>query len=351
MVALGAAVKVIRIVESTAPPGSSSVDKSDETGGAHGMGGAVPPSDVRTLHYVSQLEPASDLFNRFLQALSVALSHRPDLNLQYHATLQSPYTTVGERLSSLAAGDAVIVVAKELERKPQDVERLKRVLKRNPRSNLIFVDRAPPKDLLREFPNTCYIGINNARVGVIAGAVVWKKCAVATQRAYVVVAGPGGPDRANWFLKTVKALDPSAPVEKVAVRDEDRIDTQDRIRGEQHRLMSAFPHHTIGLFAGNDETATSVCHQAMGGGFKRVCVVGCDATREMRQWVENEHSIAVATIYNDLYTDETIETILSAMTERVTLALDPRLFPASDQSGLLADARDAQLWNEAAWTG
>ncbi len=127
-----------------------------------------------------------------------------------------------------------------------------------------------------------------------------------------------------------------------------RCDTQYHVNLEQQRLLSKYPNHAIGVFTGNDETATTVCHQSLGVDLKNVRIVGCDATREMRQWVENKQSIAVATIYNDLHTDETIETIIAAMSKRINPPLDPHLFPQKLETDMRNNHVVSKLWEDAA---
>ncbi len=135
----------------------------------------------------------------------------------------------------------------------------------------------------------------------------------------------------------------------IEVKDLDRVDTHDRILREQHRMPIGYPSHSIGIFAANDETATTLCHKALEGGFEHFRIIGCDATREMRQWVENRHSIAFATIHNDLHTDETINTIINAMSERTIQPLDPHFFPINLQDGMMDNLIVSNLWNDEAW--
>lgn len=306
---------------------------------------------VRTLHYVTAFGPARDFFNRFYGALSSSISMIPDLNIQYYSTALDPYTVVVDLFSTIPVTDAIMIVPKRLREKKQTLNHLRRALQENSESRLIFVDREPPRELLMEYSNTCYVGINNRRVGIMAAYALYRSLnKLGENRLYVIVNGPGGEDRAKWCIKTINELDSNAKCEVIEVKDLDRIDTSDRIIREQHRLLNDYPRYAIGIFAANDETATSICHEALGGGFEHFRIIGCDATREMRQWVDNRHSIAFATIYNDLHTDETINTIIKAMSERTILPLDPHFFPRKLTDGMMDNIVVSNLWKDASWT-
>ena len=347
VVALVAAIVVVFLVERKRETQPS---EPDPRLGAPTPISAGARSEVRTLHYVSQQAPASDFFNRFYGSLSAALSHKSDLDLQYHSTPQSPYTTVAELLSSLPSTDAVMVVPKGLAQRTEDLKRVKRALQDHPQVRLVFVDRAPPQELLNNFTNTCYVGINNRRVGVMAAFASCEMVAeLADQRMYVSISGPGGKERYEWFAKTVALLDSGSLIKTIKIHDVDRIDTGSHISVKLQRLLEDHPDYAVALFAGNDESATSVCHEALGGGLEQVRIVSCDGTREMRQWVTSKHTIAVATIYNDLHTDQTIETIIAATSSRVVVPLEPRLFPELLQERMLSNTKVGPLWRDAAW--
>lgn len=307
--------------------------------------------NVRTLHYVSAFGPASDFFNRFYGALSSSISMIPDLNIQYHSTALDPYVVVADLFRTMPVTDAIMIVPKRLSEKNQSLNHLRRALQTNSESRLIFVDREPPRQLLMEYTNTSYVGINNRRVGIMAAYALYQSLnKLSEKRLYAIVNGPGGKDRAKWCVKAIKDLDSNTQCDMIEVKDVDRIDTRDRIIREQNRLLNDYPHHAIGVFAANDETATSICHEALEGGIEHIRVIGCDATREMRQWVENKHSIAFATIYNDLHTDETINSITKAMSERTILPLDPYLFPRKLMDNIMDNKVVSNLWKDASWT-
>lgn len=306
---------------------------------------------IRTLHYVSAFGPASDFFNRFYGALSSSISMIPDLNIQYYSTALDPYAVVVDLFRTIPVADAIMIIPKRLGEKRQTLSNLRRALQENSESRLIFVDREPPRKLLMEYTNTCYVGINNRRVGILAAYALYLSLnKLGGKRLYAIVNGPGGEYRAKWCVKTINELDSNAQCEMIEVKDVDRIDTRDRIIREQNRLLNDYPHFAIGIFAANDETATTICHEALGGGFEHFRIIGCDATREMRQWVENKHSIAFATIYNDLYTDETINTIIKAMHERAIFSLEPHLFPRDLMDSMMDNKVVTNLWKDASWT-
>lgn len=306
------------------------------------------PGEFRTLHYVSQVGVASDFFNRFLGALSVAISHRADLRLRFHATAVDPYVDTANLLARIPETDAVMVIPKDLI--GLDLDRLQRALAEHPTRRVIFIDRAPPRDLLNTYGNTSFVGVNNRRVGILAAMLLWKELTqLSDRRLYAVVSGPGGPERSAWFTRTINILDSGAPTRTILVPDRDRLETEHPMRTQRQRILAQYPDHVMGLFAGNDETATSICHEALSGGFENCRIVGCDGTREMRQWVLNPHSIAVGTVFNDLYAPPTIETIILAMSGHVNVALEPRPFLPSGEDMVVHDANTAKLWAEAAW--
>jgi hypothetical protein len=305
---------------------------------------------TQTLHYVKKIEPASDFFNRFYSSLSTVISMDPKYGIQYHSTPLDPYGDVCELLRTLPSSDAVMVTAKNLDQKQHAIQQLILTLKKYPKSRLIFVDREPPRELLTECSNTSYVGINNKRVGVAAGYALFRALErLGRQHLYVVVNGPGGHQRAGWCEKTVTALDPGVALETVEIKDDDRRDTGAIVCAELDKLRTLFPEASVGLFTGNDETATSLCHHSLKNGYRDIHIVGCDATREMRQWVESWADVAVATILNNLHEEGSIAYIKRAMSERELRSLDPYLYPKKLQRQMEDNPIARRLWEDARW--
>jgi hypothetical protein len=302
----------------------------------------------RTLHYVSQLEPASDFFNRFYGALSAFLSGISDLDMQYHATTHDSCHEVAHLLGTIPRGDAILVNPKGWESRTRSVENLLVALEANSDRYVVFVDREPPRPLL-DTPNTSYIGINNRRVGVLAGYAMTKSINRFEKRAYAVFQGPGGNNRAEWCKKTIEVIDPVATIDVVEVQDLPGNDTRDRVMLQRNRLYQRHPEHAVAIFAGNDETARAVCHDILLSRLKDFTVVGCDATREMREWVDNWPHVASATVFNEMHIDETMHEIVTAMSKQIRYVIDPRLYPASLQDLAMSDTQVAALWQEARW--
>ena len=306
--------------------------------------------DVRTLHYVSPIEPASDFFNRFYGVLSTHLSMRQDMDIHYHSTNFDPCNRVASLLHEIPETDAVMVVPKSLHEMEHSITELHRALEKNPKRRLIFVDRTPPSELITRHENTSFVGINNRRAGTLAGFALFHALRELKRKiVYVVVNGPGGDDRSAGCVDVIKALDPEADFEAIRVKDLPGNDTRDKVHLEQQRLTNRYPDHAIGIFAGNDETARAICHYVLKHESNAFRIVGCDATREMREWVDTWPDIAYATIYNRLYTVDTINAILRGMSERVLLSLDPELHPSAFQSPALSNPKVMQLWKEAEW--
>lgn len=311
--------------------------------------------DVRTLHYVSPVEPASDFFNRFYGRLSTLLSMREELDLQFHSTAEDPCRTVAELLGRIPESDAIMVIPKTLYEMRGSIEGLHHALERHPRKRLVFVDRTPPRDLVAQHENTSFVGINNRRVGILAGFALFRRLSqFGGERVYVVVDGPGGPERSRGVLDAIAALDPGVKVEKLTIKDLPGNDTRDKIKLEAQRLRQRYPGERIGVFAGNDETGRAICHEILRSQVTKEqasvqCVVGCDATREMREWVDTWPDIATATIYNRLYSEDSINAILRAMSERVLLPIDPELYPGFVHDVAERDERVKPLWDKAEW--
>ena len=101
---------------------------------------------------------------------------------------------------------------------------------------------------------------------------------------------------------------------------------------------------SIGIFAGNDETAIAVLWALRGHDAKNTFVVGCDSTREMRLMVRDSETPAIATIDTKVG-DQAAKTI-QAIQKQVREFQEPKLYPDHldiDFKTLLRTNPDSQL--------
>jgi len=167
------------------------------------------------------------------------------------------------------------------------------------------------------------------------------------ERAYLVADGPGGPKRSEWFVKAVKMLDPKANVNKVSINDRTRYDSGEKIRRGLDQFIEQSKGAAIGFFSGNDETASTICHHCAMKSLKNIRIVGCDATLEMMQWIDNNESSAIATMYNSLHSPQNIDRIIHAMFERNIKYIDPKPYPERIDWLICKDKKTIKLWEEA----
>lgn len=302
------------------------------------------PGRVR-VYLVDPVGPSSLFFDRFFARFLRIAATRPELDVIVDADPRHPFASAASYLAVAPEESTVMLMRQEPPRRDADAPTgtdarftagLVSALKAHPDKRMLFVDREPPRDLA-ELPNTSFVGINNRRVGLLAGwALVRALTGLGDERIYVVIDGPGGPTRAEACAKAASWLDPEAKVVTVRVSDLDRGDTEDRIHRVQQDLISTHPDGAFGVFTANDETATTVCHFCTSNRVQRVRVVGCDATREMRQWVRHTE-IAAATIWNRLHQQEQVDTVVRALNARVFEAFDPVLYPTKAHEAFLRD--------------
>ena len=134
-------------------------------------------------------------------------------------------------------------------------------------------------------------------------------------------------------------------MDRFDIGDVDRLDSLEKIKAYIQNYTAAT---SIGIFAGNDETATAVLwvlRHLSGRNEGNAFVVGCDETREMRLILRDPNTCAIATI-NTKLGDQALKTI-QAIQEPVHHFQKPNLYPKELDikfKKLLQNPKFEKLW-------
>ena len=183
-------------------------------------------------------------------------------------------------------------------------------------------------------------------MGILAAFALHEKLANAKEYKYCVVKGPGGDERFDGFVEGVSFFDSKTDVDRFDIEDVDRLDSLKHIRAYIGTYTAAT---SIGIFAGNDETATAVLSVLSGHSGGDAFVIGCDSTREMRLIVDGKATPAIATI--DTKLGDQARTAIQAIQEQVCHFQEPELYPKpldiKFKELLELNPKFAKLWKKA----
>ena len=266
--------------------------------------------------------------------------YRPPLN---HAPSYI-YARLEEVLKEVRPCDLIVMVPKGLH-DPQTETRVRKWLTKCPSARIVFLDQLPPEGFLHD-ERCSFVGVDNRKVGILAAFALHEKLAKAKEYKYCVVKGPGGDERFNGFVEGVGFFDSNTNVDTFDIEDVDRLDSLDELK----EYIQDYPAATsIGIFAGNDETAIAVLWALRGRDAENTFVVGCDSTREMRLIVRDPDTPAIATINTKL--DDQAHKTIQAIQGQVRHFQEPALRPGNlhvDFKKLLKNNDKLQLlWGKA----
>lgn len=244
-------------------------------------------------------------------------------------------------LSIIKQNDIVILVPKNLSN-PRIKKLFQEIIKKCPSGKLIFIDQQPPVDLLNDSSNRIsFVGIDNLKVGISAAFALYDRMSKMPDRLYCAIEGPGGEMRIKGFIDGIKFFDPDNEVEVFTIGDVDRFESLPYIS----QIIKSCPSETsLGIFAGNDETALAVIRSVENSEQNNVFVVGCDATREMRSLVESKNSAAIATIDTGLLSQA--KKIVQIIQTGGIEFQEPKLYPLNLRfRKLLRDQKFKEIWD------
>ncbi len=256
------------------------------------------------------------------------------------------YLRLEQVLKDVRPSDLIVIVPKGLHDRETET-RVRERLNEHPSARIVFLDQPPPEGFLRD-KRYSFVGVDNRKVGILAAFALHERLAKADKYKYCVVKGPGGDERFDGFVEGVRFFDSKADVDRFDIGDVDRLDSLEKIKAYIQNYTAAT---SIGIFAGNDETATTVLwalRHLSGRNAGNAFVVGCDATREMRLIVRDPNTGAIATIDTKLG-DQAHKTI-QAIQEPVRHFQEPKLDPDDLDikfEKLLQDPKFEKLWEKA----
>ena len=258
---------------------------------------ALRSEDSVTVHYVAPTLAYSEYYARLQVRLEAELSKVGDVFWQYHEppgnTPEDIYLCLEDLLKVARADDVILLVPKGVD-DPERAARVNGLLSQYPLGNIVFLGQPPPEYLLST-DRVSFIGIDNRKVGILAAFTLHQQLGKAGDYKYCIVLGPGGQARAQAFRDGVRFFDHGYGVDPdpFDIGDIDRIEALPDLK----RLIESYPPNTsLGIFAGNDETAAAVLELLVDLDSRAVLVVGCDSTRGMRLAVDGNDPSALATI-------------------------------------------------------
>lgn len=255
------------------------------------------------------------------------------------ASIQDMYLTLEDVLSKVGPNDVIMLVPRQLD-SPEFLEKFEKLLEGRSFGKIIFIDQQPPQSLLQS-PKIQFVGPDNRKIGILAAFVLHKKMTEVGESA-IYAFTPGGKARVQGFVDGMQFFQPERDTNIIAIEDADRFTNLTHIR----HLIKGTPADTpMGIFAGNDETATAVLRVIEEEKRTQVFVVGCDATREMQFKVDGPNEAAIATI--DTKPDNQASKIAQALADGTPQPEEPRLYPLDPTfQKLRSDPKFKAFWEK-----
>ncbi len=230
------------------------------------------------------------------------------------------YLRLEQVLKDVRPSDLIVMVPKGLHDRETET-RVRERLNEHRSARIVFLDQPPPAGFLRD-KRYSFVGVDNRKVGILAAFALHQRLAKADEYKYCVVSGPGGDARLDGFVEGVRFFDSETRVDRFDIGDMDRLDSLSNIRDY---ITGYTPATSIGIFAGNDETAIATLRALRDRDRDTAFVVGCDSTREMRLIVAGKATPAIATI--DTKIRDQAEKTVRAVRSRVVAFQEPELYP------------------------
>ena len=288
---------------------------------------ALPSEERVTVHYVAPTLAYNEYYAHLQVRLEAEFSKVGDVYWQYHEPPGNAPEDIYLRLQGLmevaCTDDVILLVPKGLDNRERAAH-VSRLLSEHPLGHIVFLDQPPPEHLLST-DRTSFIGVDNRKVGILAAFALHAHLEELGNYKYCIVHGPGGNARVQGFMDGVRFFDPDHDVEPEPfdIGDVDRIEGLPQLR----QLIQSYPSNTsLGIFAGNDETAVAVLESLVDLDSREVLVVGCDSTRGMRLAVDGNDSAALATI--ETHVNQQAQKIVQVVQKRKVVEYqEPTLYP------------------------
>lgn len=294
------------------------------------------------IHYIPPTLSRNDYYTHFQNCLETELSKLQHISWHYCPpkgdTPHDIYLELQNILQTIRSHDIVVLVPKDLYN-PQMSKLVQEILSQQSSGKIIFIDEKPPPQFL-DMERISFIGVDDHKVGLLAAFALHNKLKDLENTIYCVIDGPGGYLRTQGFLNGIRHFNPLSEVEIFDFGDIDRIESLPHLK----QIIESCPKETsLGIFAGNDETAFAVFHALEYCEPRLAFVVGCDATREMRLAIDSGKTNVISTIDTDLRSQA--KKILQAVKAKTIELQEPKLYPMSLQiKMLLRDPGFRELW-------
>jgi len=298
-----------------------------------------------SVHYIAPTSAWNDYYSRIQVRLESEIYKlknyiwRWNFHVPHGDSVQDLYLTFEEVLRKIDPNDVIILVPRQLD-SPEFLDRFEELIENKSFGKIIFIDQQPPQSLLQS-SKIQFVGPDNRKIGILAAFALNKKCKDLGKCAFYVFS-PGGTARVQGFVEGMKFFQPERDVTLIEMEDADRRTNLPRIK---HLIKSTPAGISIGIFAGNDETAAAVLRVIEEEKRTQIFVVGCDATREMQFKVEKPNGAAIATI--DTKPDNQARKIAQALAGGSPKLEEPRLYHLDpDFQKLLGDPNFKAIWEK-----